>query len=486
MAMRIKYLPLLTVYFAYSFAAFSHIAQTFWYKDQLTLTAGEIISITIWANIPWSMKIIFGQLLDSVKIFGSQRKSYIFMAAFLMLLGDLTIIAIANQYESITSLASTYHLLILAGILGSSGFVLQDLVADTLCYDVVDKIDGKNQPRSDEDIKKEIGNIQILVRIIDISSALIAVTIAGIIAARYSYAAISYIVPCVALVSVIGSLIISKEPVIKKEKANLKVLIGGLIYLAVIMLIGLVKFPYSQETAFFIGVLIVSIALYSVCAPLDKVRKKEIFTVILVLFVFRAVPQNGPGIEWWQIDVLGFTPEYFATLGQISLILGFVGLWVFAKRIINREVGIILLYLSIIHFIVQLPMIAMAFGFHEWTMEHFGFGAKTIALIDNTAEAPFVRLSFLMLCTAATYYAPKHNMASWFALFMSLMSLPLVMGGRIIKRILSEIYVIERGHYENVADSLIATAVIGLLMPSIAILLFMNPFKKSVKIKQIP
>jgi hypothetical protein len=83
-----------------------------------------------------------------------------------------------------------------------------------------------------------------------------------------------------------------------------------------------------------------------------------------------------------------------------------------------------------------------------------------------------------MLCTIATFYAPKHNIASWFALVMSLMSLAYVSGGRIITRILSEIYIVERGHYENIPELMIVTSAINFLMPTIVILLLMNPFKK--------
>jgi hypothetical protein len=479
MSMRLKYLPLLSVYFAYSFANIGHIAALFWIKNSLSLSVSEIVSIAIWANLPWSMKIIFGQLLDSIKIFGSQRRSYIFVAAGLMLLGNCITIAVANQYEQITSLATTYQLLIIAGFLGSCGFVLQDLVADTLCFEVVDKLDSAKKPRLEEDIKEEVGNIQVLVRMTSIIYSMVALFIGGIIASKYSYATISYILPCIAISSVVGSLIIRKEPKVIKEKPVVPIIFAGVAYLSFIITFALIDFKYSQEIIFLVGMIIVSVSLYKICQPLDLKRKKEILCILIVIFVSRASPAYGPGVEWWQIDVLGFTPEFYASLAQISLILSFIGLALFSKKIINRDIGLVLLILNSIHVVLQLPMIAMAFGFHEWTMVNFGFGAKTIALIDNAAEGPFIQLNFLMLCTIATFYAPKHNIASWFALVMSLMSLAYVSGGRIITRMLSEIYVVERGHYENIPEFMIVTSSINFLMPTIAILLLMNPFKKS-------
>ncbi len=469
---KLKYLPLLTVYFANSLAAFSQIAEMFWLKDSLELTSSQIISITIWANLPWSLKILFGQLLDSVKIIGSQRKIYIYIAAFLMLIGNLITIGVANQLPSIVALASIYQLLIVAGLFIQIGFVLQDLVADTLCYDVVDKC---KQP------KKEIANIQILARIVDISGAIIAVLISGIIAAKFSYANISYVIPCIALISITGSLIIKGEPKVTQDKINLPIFIVGLAYLLTAVIIVAIDFPYAQEMIFIVGITIISIALYRLCIHLNRQKKKEIFSILLVIFACRAVPTHSPGVKWWQIDELGFTPEFYGNLSQASTILGLIGVWILAKRVINRDVGLILLFLNTLHIIFQLPMIGIAFGLDQWTIQHFGFGAKTIALIDNIMEGPFLKLKFLILCIVATYYAPKNNVATWFALVMSVMSLAYVSAARILKRIIADIYVIERGYYENIPELLIVNSMIGFFMPSIVILLFMNPFKKIIK-----
>lgn len=478
-SMRLKYLPLLTVYFSYNFANFSNIAEMFWQKNSLSLSASELVSITIWANLPWSMKIIFAQFLDSVRIFGSQRRIYIFIGAFLMLLGNFFTISIANNITCITSLTTTYNLLLLGGFLGSCGFVLQDLVADTLCYEVIDKYDENLKPKQDDEIKNDIANLQMLIRVICIPVAsILAAYLSEFISVRYDYKIISLILPITAIFSIIGSVLISEEPKVVKERINISILIFGMFYALIALIFALINFKYSQELVFLVGMLVVSIALYKICDPLTLEEKKEVFAILIVIFVTRSVPTYGPGVEWWQIDVLGFTPDFFAKLVQFSLVLSFLGLWIFGKKLVNYNIAIVLLVLNIIHVILQLPMIAMAFGLHEWTEQYLGFGARTIAFLDNTAEAPFTQLNFFLLCTIATYRAPKHNVANWFALVMSLMSLAYVFLARIIKRYLSEIFVIERGQYDNVADLMIATTLINFAVPTIVILVFMNPFKK--------
>ena len=37
----------------------------------------------MWLSLPWTVKMVFGELVDSVPIFGSQRRSYILIGAAL-------------------------------------------------------------------------------------------------------------------------------------------------------------------------------------------------------------------------------------------------------------------------------------------------------------------------------------------------------------------------------------------------------------------
>jgi len=475
---RKEYLPILTIYFASYFLRFHNIAELFWFKSSLSITSSEIVSITIWSALPWSVKIVFGQIIGRFRIFGSARYSYIWIAAFIMLCGNFLTIAIANQVEEVISFGSYYHLLIVSGLLIQTGIVLQDLVADTLCYEVVRKRDSSGKEKSEKCIRQEIGSVQILSRAIELLASMTAFGVGGILATKYSYGFISWFTLSVPVISVLGMCFVRSEPETIKEPIQLPIFLGGLLYIGVIIGLTLSGFKYSQEAIFCIGVTIVGCSLYAICRDLDGARKKEILYILLVVFTYKIVPSYSPGVEWWQIDVLGFSPKFFSRLSQINVLLGFIGLWLVSKHIINREVGLVLFWLNILHVILQLPMIGMSFGLHEWTMRNFGFGAETIALVDTIAEGPFDKLVFLVLTTVATYYAPKKHVATWFALVMSLMSLSLFQGSRILKRILSEIFVVERGVYDNIPELLVATSVINFIVPTAMIFIFVNPFRK--------
>ena len=77
-AMRRRYLPLLMIYFAYGCPTFSGIGESFFVKERLGLSAEALMMIAVWLTLPWNIKMIFGQLVDSVPLLGSRRKSYIF------------------------------------------------------------------------------------------------------------------------------------------------------------------------------------------------------------------------------------------------------------------------------------------------------------------------------------------------------------------------------------------------------------------------
>ena len=74
-AFRPAYLPLVMVYFAYGALGLIDVTRDMWVKEKLTLNPAELAGIGVWLTLPWTIKMVFGQLVDSVPLFGSQRKS---------------------------------------------------------------------------------------------------------------------------------------------------------------------------------------------------------------------------------------------------------------------------------------------------------------------------------------------------------------------------------------------------------------------------
>ncbi len=63
-AFRPRYLPLMMVYFAYGALGLITVAQSFWIKKSLSLSPAELAAIDVWLTLPWTVKMVFGELVE--------------------------------------------------------------------------------------------------------------------------------------------------------------------------------------------------------------------------------------------------------------------------------------------------------------------------------------------------------------------------------------------------------------------------------------
>ena len=474
-SIKAKYIPLLMIYFAYGLYNILSIGLTFWMKNELKISNLETISIAVWATFPWSAKIIFGQLMDSVRIFGNLRKSYAYLGACFVLIGNFILIAFANKFPFISEF-SAYNILSIYTLITAIGMVTQDMVADTLCLEVVDTKEKDGTKRDEEDVKQEIATIQVLGRMFVMGSLFIGAYIGGQLATYMKFADSTWLILIIPFISIIGITFV-KSKKIKPIPIEKTIFLGGIFFVVISIIVTLSNSTTNQEIMFCMSLLLFIFLLVRITKKFSKEARKHIFIASIVIFTFRMTPNYGAAINWWQIDVLGFDAQFLAYLSQIGLILGFIATWLFSKYLVKARIASILLLLNFITVIIQLPMIGMAYGLHEWTEANFGFGARTIAIIDASIETPFISLSMIPLGVICAYYAPKEGRATWFALTASIMNLALV-GANLLSKLIANIYVVERGKYENIPAMMISSTLLTLLIPTITIFIFMNPFSK--------
>jgi hypothetical protein len=65
-AFRLIYLPLVMVYFAYGALGIIDVTRDMWIKESLSLSPAELSEISVWLGLPWTVKMVFGELVDSV------------------------------------------------------------------------------------------------------------------------------------------------------------------------------------------------------------------------------------------------------------------------------------------------------------------------------------------------------------------------------------------------------------------------------------
>src|SRR5262249_14837294 len=66
LSFRLSYLPVLMVYFAYGALGMIALTQTFWVKESLTFTPAQLAGLAVWFGLPWTIKMVFGELVDCV------------------------------------------------------------------------------------------------------------------------------------------------------------------------------------------------------------------------------------------------------------------------------------------------------------------------------------------------------------------------------------------------------------------------------------
>src|SRR6202140_4529800 len=76
-AFRLRFMPVVMVYFAYGALGLIDVTRDMWIKERLSFTPSQLAGIGVWLTLPWTVKMVFGELADTVPMFGSQRKSYI-------------------------------------------------------------------------------------------------------------------------------------------------------------------------------------------------------------------------------------------------------------------------------------------------------------------------------------------------------------------------------------------------------------------------
>ena len=486
--MRWRYVPLLMIYLAYGVSGITGIAETFWVKKELGVSPEDLASLAFWVSLPWTIKMVFGQLVDSFPVLGSPRRSYVVIASGMMIGSYLLMAGLAGKWLLVTSLATPITLYYVAAVLAAIAFVLQDVVADGMTVEVVkrtkvttemDEVFVRDTPK--EELEGELKIVQHLGRLAVSLGAFLVAGLGGWLAQIWSYEHVFILGLIVPVISLVGTLTVKLDTP-PKVSANWLVLGGGLAYALFVATMGLGNIPYSKEVVFCVSLIVVIYLFRSVIRELPTDVVKKIIAAGIIIFVFRAMPSSGAGASWWQIDVLGFDEGFMGVIQQISTGLGVLGLWLAAKWIKEKPITYTLGCLTVIGFFLALPTIGMFYGLHHWTEAHFGFRARTIVIIDVAAYSPFSHLSLVPMLGLVAMYAPRGNAATWFALAASFMNLALS-ASQLGTKYLNQIWVIKQGavdaggavipaNYSELGMLMIVSNVIGLALPLLTIWIF--------------
>jgi len=492
--MRWSYVPPLMVYLAAGISGFTGIIESFYVKEELGLSAEFLAGLGFWVGLPWALKMPLGHLVD---LFWRHKALFVYLGAALMAASLLIMIGLTGNPETMTGFLKAEHWYIIASLLSPVGFVLQDVVADAMTIEAVPIHDEDGKEIAEQEIKRMHITMQTLGRIAIIGGSAMVAGLGGWLAMTLSYQVMyqyALIIPVISILGVsLGSVshrvrlrrllhqgIDQPEMVGRADtlSPNWYILGGSGAFIVLSLVLGLSELVFKKEAIFLGSLSVIGYLMHIMLRDLDREKRREIVGIAIIVFVFRAMPVFGAGASWWQIDVLGFDEAFFGTLRQISALLVIVGLFGLRSWMSRHPIPYLVVFLSVYSTLMLLPYIGMFYGLHEWTAEHLGFGARTIAIIDTMADSPLGQVAMVPMLAWIAREAPARQKATYFAVMAAFTNLALS-ASQLGTNYVNKLFLIERGDYSLLGGLFITVALIGLVLP-IATVLIVNALKPNV------
>tara|TARA_B100001027_G_scaffold12128_1_gene7384 strand:- start:3599 stop:5209 length:1611 start_codon:yes stop_codon:yes gene_type:complete len=499
-----SYLPPLMIYLAAGISGLTGIVGTFFVKDYLNLSAAFLAGLGFWAGIPWALKMPLGHLVDLIW----NKKNYmVFFGAGLLSLSLLIMYGLIIHTESMSNYLSIETWFVVSVLLAPVGYVIQDVVADAMTVEAVPLSDDDGNLYNKDQIKSMHTTMQTLGRFAIIGGTVL-VALANVIlfsgvdelnqnekinlyGSIYIYA---LVIPIVSILGVFFANYLKKNKIKKlmtlgqtfkdfreekKTEINWWILGGSFIFVIFTLTIGSLKIPLAQEIVFIGSVIIILFLMFKLIKELPENLRLTIVGTAVIIFVFRAMPSPGPGLTWFEIDVLKFNEQFLSVLSLLASILTLAGIVLLRPFMANNSIAKIIVILSIAGAVLFLPSIGMYYGLHEWTSSATRgiVDAQFIALINTAIESPLGQVSMIPLLAWIAKNAPGHLKATFFAVFASFTNLALS-ASALGTKYLNELFEVKRevknkvtNEIQSIADYselgilLIITTLITLILP---------------------
>ncbi|WP_192966759.1 hypothetical protein [Phycobacter azelaicus] len=515
--LRWSFLPPLLIYFAYGAQGITSVAGAFYVKEYLDLPAAFLAGLSFWVGIPWALKMPIGHLVDLI-----WRWKYllILLGAALMAMSYSIIVALLTLPETMQAIMPVNAWYVTSIILAPCGFVLQDVVADAMSVEAVPHRDANGVELPTEATRALHTTMQTFGRIALIAGSSAAAALNVVIfegaetlpqpekGALYAHVyMLALLVPVLSLSGVVLALVqrlrktanlrgnglsvteimARLDPPRDPVDVNWWYFIGGGAFVTLSLSVGLSDLAYGQEIIFAGSMGIVLFLMRQLIAVLTPAQARALIGTAIIIFVYRAKPLSGPGTTWFEIDVLGFDPQFLSVLSLIASLLTLVGMIVLRPMMANNSITWIVIFLTISEAILSLPNLALYYGVHEWTsaMTNGVVDARFIALVDTAVESPLGQVSMIPMLAWIARNAPSNLKATFFAVMASFTNLALS-ASSLGTKYLNQIFVVTRevkvdtgaivtaADYTQLGPLLITVTVLTLFAPLLAILIVQN------------
>jgi hypothetical protein len=160
------------------------------------------------------------------------------------------------------------------------------------------------------------------------------------------------------------------------------------------------------------------------------------------------------------------------------------GMFIFRRFMAERSIVYVVGFLTLVGFVLSVPIVSMYYGFHEWTARMTGgvVDARFIALVDTALESPLGQISMIPMLAWIANSAPANLKATFFAVMASFTNLALSLS-QLGTKYLNQIFIVTRemrdpatgmvqtpADYSDLGMLLITQLMISVALPVSAIL----------------
>ncbi len=454
---RWSYLPPLMVYLAAGVSGLTAIVGTFFIKEYLDLSAAFLAGLAFWAGLPWALKMPLGHLVDLI---WRWKFLLVYLGALLIGLSIAIMYGLIAHTSVLSKIMDVEAWFVVSALLSPIGYVVQDTVADAMTVEAVPPTAPDGTPYDDAEVKAMHTTMQTLGRFA-IISGLVLVAAFNIVMFKdvetlsepekvAIYARIYLLALGIPVISVIGvslgALTLRRRVAALRRngrderevrdlvygeagrtRPNWWIFGGSLAFVAFTMATGLSGLAYAQEIVLVGSLTIVLFLMQRLVRELAPEVRRALVGTAIIIFVFRAVPLPGPGVTWWEIDVLGFDQRFLSVLSLITSCLALAGMVLLRPLMAKKSIADVILLLTLATGLLSLPNIGLYYGLHEWTARHTGgvVDAHFIAILDTALESPLAQIAMIPLLAWIAKNAPAHLKATFFAVMASFTNLAL-------------------------------------------------------------
>lgn len=506
---KITYLPPLLIYASAGVSGLTSIVGIFFIKDFLSLSAAFIASIGFWAGIPWALKMPIGFLIDR---YWNLKQYFVYFGAFLVSISLIIMYGILAHKSIMLEYLEIKVWFILSSIIMPVGYVLQDVVADAMTVAAVEPdFKNKHKKKNKEATKKEHTIVQLYGRFAIILGSLIVGLVNFFIFknvdANYPNINVLYgkiylcalIIPAISISGILLFNFLNKNKKISTEFnttiLDYQIFLGSCVFVIFTIFLGTFDILFSREVILLSSLILISILMRLLIKDLKKEDQHTIVGTAIIIFVYRAMPSPGAGLNWFEIDILGFNQSFFSILSITSALITLIGMIILRNLMLQAPLANLFIVLSIFSAVLYTPSLFMYYDLHKYTslVTNGLIDARFIAILNTAVESPLAQVAMIPMLAWIAKNAPSKYKATFFAVFASFTNIALS-ARELFTSYLNKIFVIKRevidkqsneilvkANYDDLDNLLISLIFITLVVPIMTIYLIQKTKFKSTE-----